>query len=223
MLEFYYISAKNASNHKNCDKKNANHQVHVNITRKLMTCYSLFIEDPFLSLFFHYNFVNLVISCNSFDHFCNMVICVQLLVVNVKLNYVDHKFILSDFTQSNSQIQTCKYVNRNQGNYFIKGLWIFFSPFHFFMKEFLNEFFCNLLLIIHIIAPTYHIFCVNHHWINMNFSKCVNSTFHLENLSLFWIIQKDLTTLGFCFLYPKLQLCFVFHARYTLFTCGKGL
>jgi hypothetical protein len=32
-----------------------------------------------------------------------------------------------------------------------------------------------------------------------------------------------LTTLGFCFLYHKLQLCFVCHAHYTPFTCGKGL
>jgi hypothetical protein len=32
-----------------------------------------------------------------------------------------------------------------------------------------------------------------------------------------------LTTLGFCLLYHKLQLCFVCHAHYTPFTCGKGL
>jgi len=30
-----------------------------------------------------------------------------------------------------------------------------------------------------------------------------------------------LTTLGFYFLYYKVQLCFVCHAHYTPFTCGK--
>ncbi len=35
--------------------------------------------------------------------------------------------------------------------------------------------------------------------------------------------QNMLTTLGFCFLYHKLQLCYVCHAHYTPFTCGKGL
>jgi hypothetical protein len=44
----------------------------------------------------------------------------------------------------------------------------------FDMKEFLNEVFCNLLLKIHINALIDHLFCVNHWWINMNFSKCVN-------------------------------------------------
>jgi len=32
-----------------------------------------------------------------------------------------------------------------------------------------------------------------------------------------------LTTLGFCFLYHKLQLCLVCHAHYIVFTCGKRL
>ncbi len=40
------------------------------------------------------------------------------------------------------------------------------------MKEFLNEIFCNLLLKIHIVSPIDHMICVNHCWINMNFSKC---------------------------------------------------
>jgi hypothetical protein len=31
-----------------------------------------------------------------------------------------------------------------------------------------------------------------------------------------------LTTLGFYYLYHKIQLFFVCHAHYTLFTCGKG-
>ncbi len=33
--------------------------------------------------------------------------------------------------------------------------------------------------------------------------------------------QNMLTTLAFCFLYHKIQLCFVCHAHYTLLTCGK--
>ncbi len=35
--------------------------------------------------------------------------------------------------------------------------------------------------------------------------------------------QNMLIILGFYFLYHKLQLCFVCHAHYTPFTCGKGL
>jgi hypothetical protein len=31
-----------------------------------------------------------------------------------------------------------------------------------YMKKKLNEIFCNLLLKIHIVALTYHMFCVNH-------------------------------------------------------------
>ncbi len=74
----------------------------------------------------------------------------------------------------------CKYVGKSQHDYFTKGLWIcfnFFSLFH--MSSFLNsyyEIFCNLLLKIHIFSAKDHIFCVNHCWININFSKCVNST-----------------------------------------------
>jgi hypothetical protein len=56
---------------------------------------------------FIYNVMNLTISCNYFSHFCNMVICVQFLMLNVKMNYVDHKFILGGYAQSNSQIQMC--------------------------------------------------------------------------------------------------------------------
>jgi len=50
---------------------------------------------------FIYNIMNLVINCNYFDCLCNMVIRVQLLVLNVKTNYVDHKLILDGSTQSN--------------------------------------------------------------------------------------------------------------------------
>jgi hypothetical protein len=46
--------------------------------------------------------------------------------------------------------------------------------FHFFIWNFLNKIFCNLLLKIQIVAPIYHMFWVNHCWININFSKCVN-------------------------------------------------
>jgi hypothetical protein len=50
---------------------------------------------------FIYNVMNLVINCNYFDCLCNMVIRVQLLVLNVKINYVDHKLILDGSAQSN--------------------------------------------------------------------------------------------------------------------------
>jgi hypothetical protein len=48
--------------------------------------------------FFIYNVMNLAVNYNSFNRLCNMVICVQLLVLNVKMNYVDHKFILGGST-----------------------------------------------------------------------------------------------------------------------------
>jgi hypothetical protein len=60
-----------------------------------------------ITRFFIYNVINLAISCNYFGHLCNMVICVQFLVLDVKMNYVDHNFILGGSTQSNSQIQMC--------------------------------------------------------------------------------------------------------------------
>jgi hypothetical protein len=66
----------------------------------------------------------------------------------------------------------CKYVYRSQRGYFTKRLEFVFSFFH--LKDFLNEIFSNLLLKIHIIAPIDHMFFVNHCWIHMNFSKCVN-------------------------------------------------
>jgi hypothetical protein len=60
-----------------------------------------------ITRFFIYNVMNLAISYNYFDRLCNMVICVQFLVLDVKMNYVDHKFILGGSAQSNSQIQMC--------------------------------------------------------------------------------------------------------------------
>jgi hypothetical protein len=74
-------------------------------------------------------------------------------------------------------VSRCKYIDKNQHDCFTKGLWILFSLFSLFhMKEFLNEICCNLLLKIHIISPINHMFCVNHCWINMIFSKYVNFT-----------------------------------------------
>jgi hypothetical protein len=51
--------------------------------------------------------MNLVVNYNYFDHVYNMVICVQLLVLDVKMNFVDHKFIFGGFSKSNSQIKIC--------------------------------------------------------------------------------------------------------------------
>jgi hypothetical protein len=67
-------------------------------------------------------------------------------------------------------------------------------------------------------------FCVNHCWIKMSFSKC--KFYHILHYILkfyhnFEWYQNMLTTLGFCFLYHKLQHFFLYHAHYTPFTCGK--
>jgi hypothetical protein len=55
--------------------------------------------------------MNLGVNYNSFSHLCNMVICVQLLVLNVKMNYVDHKLILGGSTQ----IHKCEHALINKG------------------------------------------------------------------------------------------------------------
>jgi len=83
----------------------------------------------------------------------------------------------------------------------------------------------HLLLKIHIISPIYHFF-VNHYWIKKKISKCVDfARFCVSSwkfLIKFWIIPKFATILSF-FWYYKTQLCFVWHAHYTPFTCGKRI
>jgi hypothetical protein len=93
-------------------------------------------------------------------------------------NIINHFFVVLFYRFG------CKYVDRNQWDYFTKGLWVLFNKFSLFhMKEFLNEIFCNLFFKIHIVAPIDHMFCVKRCWINMNFSKCVNFVrFHVA----FW-------------------------------------
>jgi hypothetical protein len=75
------------------------------------------------------------------------------------------------------------------------------------MKEFLNEIFCNLLLKIHIVTPIDHMFCVNHCWIDMNFSKfwkfCQILHFILKFYHNFESYQNILIILGFYFLVIK--------------------
>jgi hypothetical protein len=66
------------------------------------------------------------------------------------------------------------------------------------------------------VAPIYHMFFVNH----QNVYILPDFAFHLENLSKFWIIPKYPNYFLF---YYKWQLCFVCHAHYTPFTCGKRL
>jgi len=51
---------QNAPNHKNCVQQNANQQVHVNIKKEVVTCYSFFIKDPLITNLFIYNFYELV-------------------------------------------------------------------------------------------------------------------------------------------------------------------
>ncbi len=118
--------------------------------------------DPFLNRFCNYGMIHIHILLN----------------INYSIG-----FILCYYT-----FFGCKYVDRSQWDYFTKGLWVIFSLFLLFhMKEFLNEIFCNLLLKIHIVFPIDNMFCVNHCWIKMNSSKCVNFArfciCHLENLS----------------------------------------
>ncbi len=70
-------------------------------------------------------------------------------------------------------------------------------------------------------------FFANHFLINMNFSKvckfCQILHFILKIYHNFESYQNMLITLGLCLLYHKPQLCFVCHAHYTPFTCGKKL
>jgi len=89
------------------------------------------------------------------------------------------------------------------------------------------KYFANLLLKIHIVAPIDHMFRVSHCWIHMKISKCVNfARLYVSSWKFIIILNHTkicLTSLCFCFLYHKLQLCFLCHAHYTPFTCGKGL
>ncbi len=56
-------------------------------------------------------------------------------------------------------IPGCKYIQRSQCDYLIKGQLVHFQSFPFFhMKCFLNKIFCNLLLKIHTISSLYHTF-----------------------------------------------------------------
>lgn len=66
----------------------------------MSTLFSLHKRFLFIISLFIYDVINLMISCNYFGHLCNMVvICGQLMVLDVKMNHVDHKFILGDSTQ----------------------------------------------------------------------------------------------------------------------------
>jgi hypothetical protein len=81
------------------------------------------------------------------------------------------------------------------------------------MKELLNEIFCNLLLKIHIVVPIDHMFCVNHCWINIDFSTCVillQFAFHLEN----FIIILNHTKICYLFYF----ILFFYHNLYM----GQG-
>ncbi len=58
-----------------------------------------------------------------------------------------------------SWVQVCK--QESTGLLYKRIVNLFQSFFTFYMKSFLNEIFCNLLLKIHIVAPIDHMFCVN--------------------------------------------------------------
>ncbi len=66
-----------------------------------------------------------------------------------------------------------KYVQRSQWDYFIKGLWVYFILFYFIWNRFWMNFLQIFIKNTHS-YPKYHMFCVNHCWINMKISKCAN-------------------------------------------------
>jgi hypothetical protein len=65
----------------------------------------------------------------------------------------------------------------------------------------------------------------SHCRINMNFSKVCRFCQHfvLKNDHNFKSYQNVLITLGFSFLYYKLQLCLICHVHHTPFSCGKRI
>lgn len=48
-----------------------------------------------------------------------------------------------------------------------------------------------------------------------------NYVFCFENYHKFWIITKYVNYFNFCFLYHKLQFCFIYPIHYTLVKCSK--
>ncbi len=119
------------------------------------------------------------------------------------------------------------HTQRNQWDYFTKGLWIFFRHFSLFhMKEFLNELFFSMLLKIHSCPNRSQVLCqtlLKKYQFFKVCKFCQILRFILKIYHNFESYQNMLTTLGFFFLYHKLQLCFVCHAHYNPFICGKGL
>jgi hypothetical protein len=86
-----------------------NQQIHFNTKKEVTWHVTPSSQKNLISIigFFIYNVMNLAVNYNSHGRICNMVIHVQLLVLDVKMNYVELKLILDGSTQSNSQIQTC--------------------------------------------------------------------------------------------------------------------
>jgi hypothetical protein len=97
--------------------------------------------------------------------------------------------------------------------------------FHFFIWEFLNKIFCNLVIkntyscpnISHVLSQS----LLNKHKIFKVCKLCQILCFILKFYHSFESYQIMLIILGFFFLYHELQLCFVCHAHNTPFTCGK--
>jgi hypothetical protein len=72
-------------------KKNANQQIHINKKRNNNMLFLLHKRFFLIISLFIYNVMNLTLSCNYFGHLCNVVKCGQLMVLDVNMNYVDHK------------------------------------------------------------------------------------------------------------------------------------
>jgi hypothetical protein len=108
---------------------------------------------------------------------------------------------------------------------FLRSLNCTSCPFHFFIWSNFWMIFFATCLEIHIMAPIYHMFWVNHYWINMIFLSL--EIFHILCFILtiyhnFESYQKLFIDL-FIFLYDKLQMFFIGHVHYTPFTFGKWL
>jgi len=69
---------------------------------------------------------------------------------------------------------TIKWGNGDEG---LKDCNPFSGHFHFYRKKVVwDEFFCDILLKIHMIFSTLHNFCIKFSWITKNFEKCTNLT-----------------------------------------------
>jgi hypothetical protein len=113
----------------------------------------------------------------------------------------------------------CKYTQTSPWDYFTKGMWILLVLFHFIKWIFFEWNLLQLVIKIHIIAPIDHMFYVNHYWINMNFSKCVDFNTCLLNLG--YLNSQTTWWMGGGCKIGWLTFCIVIQsfAKWHAFTC----